>query len=511
MNTEATYFIKENFKTIPFVDIIMPYTYSFISNSNIELFILKDKLHTKLLEELSVIAELSLQFELDNFIKNGNDDYNLFVDKMSMSIMNDFPVLDNLLKIKTENFSKHINNIFSRFYKDREIIEFTFNLNDIRIVDIDVSLGDGHKGEGTSMVYLSNEKKLIYKPRNINIVSSYNSFIDWINDKLETDLKTFQILDCGDYGWLEFVNNDEANSKEDLQEYYFKAGMLLAVAFLLGSKDCHRENIIASGKNPVMIDHETIIQPFLASQSVERSWDEQQKIPLFSVLESVLIVNSNTKVPIDCTGYGVRGNLHLTDFGKKIVNPNTINSKRVTRFVTRELVGKNIPVYNENRVFVNDYAKNFVDGFSLTYDLFTNSKEELKSLVSPINSFKNQEVRYVWRPTFVYFNILRYMRSPALMSSHKNYNSKLKELLSKAYFAESMKSYKFIMDYEIQQMLNGDIPIFSLSSLDDYLEGNESFKIFEYNCIDNINKRIDILSPDHKKDQLEFIHRWVTI
>ncbi|WP_180904130.1 hypothetical protein, partial [Flavobacterium chungangense] len=76
MNTEATYFIKENFQTIPFVDIIMPYTYSFISNSNIELFILKDKLHTKLLEELSVIAELTLQFELDNFIKNGNDDYN---------------------------------------------------------------------------------------------------------------------------------------------------------------------------------------------------------------------------------------------------------------------------------------------------------------------------------------------------------------------------------------------------------------------------------------------------
>ena len=511
MSNEATYFMKENFQAIPFIDIILPYTSSFVNNSNIELTSLKDKLHNKLLEELSAVAEITLQSELDNFINGGNNNFDFFLDKMYLSLANDYPVLDNLLKIKADNFSKHINNIISRFYKDYKKIETVFNLNEIQIVDIDVSLGDGHNGEGTSLIYLSNNKKLIYKPRNVSIACSYNLFIDWINNKLKIDLKTFNVLDFGDYGWLEFVNHDEVNSKEDLQEYYFKAGILLGVAFILGSKDCHRENIIASGKNPVMIDHETIIQPFLSSQSIHRSWDEQHKIPHFSVLESVLIVNNNTGVPLDCIGYGVKGNLHITELEKKVVRPNTIDSKRVTRFITRQLVEKNIPEFNENRIFVNEYSKNFIEGFSIAYDLFSASKKELKSLCSPIKYFENKEVRYVWRPTFVYYKILKFMRSPANMSSHDNYNSKLRDLLSKAYLADNMKDYNFILDFEIAQMLNGDIPIFSLNSLDNFLEGNKSFKIFEYNCIENIHKRIDLLSEEHKNEQIEYINRWIQI
>jgi len=60
-------------------------------------------------------------------------------------------------------------------------------------------------------------------------------------------------------------------------------------------------------------------------------------------------------------------------------------------------------------------------------------------------------------------------------------------------------------------MLNGDIPIFSLNSLDNFLEGNKSFKIFEYNCIENIHKRIDLLSEEHKNEQIEYINRWIQI
>jgi lantibiotic modifying enzyme len=74
-----------------------------------------------------------------------------------------------------------------------------------------------------------------------------------------------------------------------------------------------------------------------------------------------------------------------------------------------------------------------------------------------------------------------------------------------------METYKFIFDFELQQMLNGDIPIFSLNSLDNALNCNESFKIFEFNCIENIKRRIDAISPEHKKEQLEFINRWINI
>lgn len=512
MTTQSPYLIKENFKTIPFVEIVLPYIESFTTNSDLALrTLVKDKLVRKLLEELSFVAEVTLQSKLDNFVEKGNTDFNEFIEKTVLSLSTHYPVLDKILRTKTTNFSNHINNIFSHFQEDIENIESTFSLKDIKIIDIDASLGDGHNGEGTSLVYFSDGTKLIYKPRNICVTHSYNSFIDWINSKLKTDLKTFKVLDCGSYGWIEFVNCEEVTSEEDLGEYYYKAGILLAVTLLLGSKDCHHENVIASGKNPVIIDHETIIQPFFNNNKSFRTWDDQFNITPFSVLESVLIVNPDTGAPLDIVGYGVKGNVEVTELEKKVINPNTINSKRTTCFATRKIIDKNIPVLDGNYVFVNEYKEHFINGFSTAYYMFVNSKEELKSESSPLKLFKNNEVRYVWRPTFVYFKILKYMRSASFMSSFEAYNSKLHDLLSKAFKGENTEKYRFILDYEMKQMLNGDIPIFCLNSTENFLEGNSSLKVFEYNCIENINHRINLLSIEHKKEQLAYITRWVSM
>ncbi len=511
MTTQVPYLIKENFKTIPFVEIILPYIESVINNSDLALeTLVKDKLERKLLEELGFVAEVTLQSELDSFIEKGNTYFDEFIEKMVLSLAIDYPVLDKILRTKTNNFSNHIHDIVFRFQADIKNIKSTFNLTDIKIVDIDVSLGDGHNGEGTSLVCLSDGTRLIYKPRNIGITNSYNSFIDWVNYKLKTNLKTFRVLDCENYGWIEFVKYEKVNTEEELREYYNKAGILLAVTLLLGSKDCHHENLIASGKNPVLIDHETIIQPFFNDKSF-RSWDDKFKIPLFSVLESVLIVNEDTGAPLDIIGYGVREHIEVTGFEKIVINPNTINSERTTRFATRKIVDKNIPEFEGRYVFVSDYKEYFIDGFSSAYDMFLKSKEELTSNNSPLQLFKNNEVRYVWRPTFVYFKILKYMRAASFMSSFEEYNSMLHDLLSKAFRGENRAKYNFILDFEIKQMLNGDIPIFSLNSLDNFLERQESLKIFEYNCIENINHRIDLFSPEHKKEQLEYISKWANM
>ena len=103
------------------------------------------------------------------------------------------------------------------------------------------------------------------------------------------------------------------------------------------------------------------------------------------------------------------------------------------------------------------------------------------------------------------------MRAASFMSSFEEYNSKLHYLLSKAFQGENMEKYKFILDFEMKQMLNGDIPIFSLNSENDFLEGEKLLKIFEYNCMENINHRIDLLSYEHKKEQLEYISKWANM
>ena len=106
---------------------------------------------------------------------------------------------------------------------------------------------------------------------------------------------------------------------------------------------------------------------------------------------------------------------------------------------------------------------------------------------SPLKLFINNEIRYVWRLTFVYFKILKYIGVASFVASFDTYHSKLYDLLSKAFKEKDTEEHRFILDFEMKQMLNGDIPIFSLDRLDNFLEGNESLKIFEHNCIENIN------------------------
>lgn len=511
MMSQFSHVSKEYYKNIPFVEIILPYIEHFINENDLELpLLVKDKLEYKLLEELSYTAEVALHDELDKFIKNGNTNFDEFTEKMTLSIPKDYPVLDKKLRTKSHDFFNHISNIIGFFCKDIKDIEYTFNLKNIKIVDIDVCLGDGHNGESTSSVCMSDGTKLIYKPRNIEIINSYNSFIDWVNSRLNTDLKTFKVLNYDNYGWIEFVHNESVHTKKDLEVYYRKAGVLLAVTLLLGSRDCHHENVIASGKNPVIIDHETIIQPFFNDKSF-RSWDDQFKIPLFSVLESVLIVNQDTGAPLDNVGYGVRGRDEVRGLERKVINPNTINSEITTCFATKKIVDKNIPVLEGEYHFVNEYRDYFIDGFSVTYDMFLNSKEELRSKNSPLKLFADNEVRYIWRPTFIYFKILKYIRSASFMSSYEVQCSKLYDLLSKAFKGENREIYRFILDFEVKQMLNGDIPIFNLNSSDDFLEDKNSLKVFEHNCLENMYHRVDSLTVEHKEKQIEYILHWTNL
>lgn len=513
MTDQTTYLAQNELKTIPFVDALLPYTECFLGalEETIDSIGLLDKLHAALLQEMSFAAEVILQEELDRYKSTGQNGYQEFIETTALSLATKYPVLDKILKTIANNYLIYIQKIFSSFSKDFDFIVNTFSIKANNIIkDIDASLGDGHSGESTALITLSDGTKLIYKPRNIEATQSYNLFIDWANHKLDTNLKTIKCVGRESYGWLEFVHYESVNSPDELQEYYYEAGILLAVTLLLGSKDCHYENIIASGKHPVIIDHETIVQPVLSDQSI-RTWDEQHKVPYVSVLESMLIVNRDTGIPLEYAGYGIRGNVEVMDIEKKVIDPNTIDSKRDTRFVFRKLIKQNIPFYKDIHVFANNYGHFFIEGFSAAYDMFLASREELTSGKSPVLFFENQIIRYVWRPTFIYFRILKYLRKASFMSSFDAYRSKLYELMSKAYQKADAKNYRYILEFEMEQLLNGDIPLFDLNSSDCHLGADKSFEIFKYNCIESIRQRISSFSAHHKSEQIEYITNWLQI
>jgi len=295
MNTQAAHISA--FRNISFIDIIYPYCEEFIHKCELSEF-LKEKLSIALLEELSGLSELVIQYELEKFRKFGNRNFHAFVEYITDILPQKYPVLDNLLRIKVKGFSAHTSKIINRFLKDKTEIFETFKIpyEKLEIRDIEINLGDGHNGEATSLVTLDDGIKLIYKPRSTDITNAYTAFIDWFNETADVNLQTFKTLDCNHYSWIEFVDYKEINSDTALQKYYFNAGIILVISMVLNSKDCHRENVISGKQNPVVIDHETIIQPIEL-----RTWKSSESISTdFSVLESFLIATNNSGFALDC-------------------------------------------------------------------------------------------------------------------------------------------------------------------------------------------------------------------
>lgn len=499
---------------IPFEDILLSYTNSlseFIGKLNLSES-KKRVLFNTFLKELSSDTEIVLQYELGKFLRAGNDNFDVFINKMLKELPIFYPVLHKILEEKASNFLNYLSKIIVRFQKDISEVITTFKLsvkeNDLKIIDIKPNLGDRHDGEGTALLILSNSIKLIYKPRNIEIVNSYNLFINWANNAAKIDLKVFNSLNRIDYGWLEFVNHEEVNSENELSEYYFQAGALLMITTLLGSKDYHCENIIACGKNPVVIDHETIIQPYWKNDS-DQIVDKQNETYRFSVLDCSLIFNHGISPYPELTGYGIQGLVEGLSLSKRIINPNTINSKRVTERTKIDIIQNNIPKKNNTHFFVNDYKKHFIKGFCTMYDVFLSSMSELTDVSKDF--FLNKKVRVLWRPTIIYIKILQYLSNTTYMSNFEAYHKKLTELLSHAYRDKNMKEYQSMLDAEINQLLKGDVPLFSVCSSERFLENEENHTIFQYSCIENIHNRINLLSKEHKQEQLIYINKWMDL
>jgi lantibiotic modifying enzyme len=68
---------------------------------------------------------------------------------------------------------------------------------------------------------------------------------------------------------MEFIEHRPCGSELGAHRYYRRAGGLICAAYLLRAIDCHRDNLIAAGDQPVLIDMETLLHGATADASRE--------------------------------------------------------------------------------------------------------------------------------------------------------------------------------------------------------------------------------------------------
>ena len=85
-------------------------------------------------------------------------------------------------------------------------------------------------------------------------------------------LRPLRVLDRHTHGWVECAEPAPCADRAAVTRYYQRAGALMCLAYVLQGSDCHAENLIAAGEDPVLVDCETLLDPWPRAADRRRGW-----------------------------------------------------------------------------------------------------------------------------------------------------------------------------------------------------------------------------------------------
>lgn len=235
---------------------------------------------------------------------------NLLHDKKYLrQLANEYPVLIRSLLRITEKWTAHVSEVLDRFKADYpKIVSHMPEVNQFgKLVQLHIGAGDTHDGRSVTILEFTTGGKLVYKPRSLRVDKEYYKILSWMQHCGVPHTKIIKNLDCGSYGWTEFVEHSECNSTEEISEFYKNMGVNLAIMYMFNATDFHYENIIAHGSSPVVIDLESLFHRHISTKKFEHNASgHAYEIISQSVMSSGMlpqyIFKSDTYSGIDISG-----------------------------------------------------------------------------------------------------------------------------------------------------------------------------------------------------------------
>ena len=180
-------------------------------------------------------------------------------------LFSEFPALAGLCDVLIKNWLLTVIEFLERLYADLNDLSSHLMVGQFTcpIIALQAGLSDPHRG-GRCVVrmHFENGASLIYKPRSLAPEAHFSGLLDWTNSLGITHrLRSAKCWHRGEYGWMENIEQGPCRDLGDVHAFYWRAGALLGLVHLAHGVDFHRENLIAAGGHPVLIDLETLWHP----------------------------------------------------------------------------------------------------------------------------------------------------------------------------------------------------------------------------------------------------------
>jgi len=415
---------------------------------------------------------------------DSNEQYQTFVKELKtgklLSFFQKYSVLARLVATAMDFWVEEKAEFLQRLTSDLPTIQQTFQENTGQVVAIEWNISDPHnRGRSVMALTFASGLKLIYKPRGLGLEAAYFQLLTWCNQqKVLLPFKILKVINCITHGWMEYVEHLPCEDTAAAQRYYQRAGMLLCLLYALQGTDCHQENLIASGEHPVLVDLETLLQP--EAREIDPKIEEvggaqyQANQQFFdSVLRTGLLPRWE---------FGLRGKAEdisgLGGIGEKIlvrrqkwqnINTDSMALKYESGIMPAEA---NTPLLDGITLSPNDYLNELVDGFRQMYQFLTERREVLLTTDSPLAALAHQRVRFLFRNSQIYANVLGKSLHPKFLRHGIDRSIQL-NVLSRPLLAADAKSLVWsLLAVELQALEQMDIPYFVADSSSDALTVN---------------------------------------
>lgn len=373
-----------------------------------------------------------------------------------------------------------------------------------KVVKMQSDISDSHKrGKTVSVLTFDNDISVVYKPRSLKGEKAYQDFLLYVSQGSTLKTKTFKIIDCGNYGWEEFVESKPCVDMQQLRNYYYRFGVLIFQNYILNANDLHEENVIAYGEYPIVIDAETIIDNHikLSEQNSREIINERIRD---SVLFSGLLPHyrfSNKGKGIDMSAImGKEGDEYpiliprIVDIGTSNMHYEYVHPIKTANNNLATLNGKFIAP----AVFITEIDQGFRDAYQF---IMEHKQETLETT----KIFENIMVRHLVQDTQRYSMILHTSYHPDFLQDGKDRELALCSIMG---HIEEVEKSNEVAKLEIKDMLHMDVPYFYINTSSNSLFGTDDKEIinyFETSSIFKVREKISSMNMESMEEQSRYL------
>ncbi|MBZ0317498.1 MAG: DUF4135 domain-containing protein [Anaerolineae bacterium] len=353
-----------------------------------------------------------------------------------------------------------------------EIFKFVIVGNYLFIEQLQSGLSDFHHDGRTVMRIRFPAQEIIYKPRPLELDVAFAKLQEWFNiwSNPLSPLKTLKFIEMDSYGWVERLFPLKYNHRKILEVSFRQAGFMFGLIHALAANDCHAENVMNITAYPVLIDAETLMHHRVPD--IEYHFPDARAAAHAILENSVLRTQFLPKWELGANGQFV----DMSALGNEATSP-------------------------------KDYEAEIINGFTEMYHFLMAHREELLAEGSPLEGFKNQRVRYVFRPTQTYQTVLQHTLQPRYL--HEGIDRSIQiESLNRVLLAWDEKPVFWdIHKGEAQAMEQMDVPLLTYNSSETSLHiGDITIEnVFDRPAYTLVIERLNSMGEKDLKQQIGFM------